>query len=104
MQYFVYFLQSLKNGDIYVGSTSNLKRRVATHNSGRVRSTKAYKPWVLIKSIVYKSKTEAVRKELFYKTGQQKELLRKNMARWRSGNAGVCKTLTQGFDSPPGLN
>ena len=85
MQYFVYFLQSLKNGDIYVGSTSNLKRRVATHNSGRVRSTKANKPWVLIEFMVYKSRAEAVKKELFYKTGQQKELLRKKygqVAKW----------------------
>ncbi len=26
------------------------------------------------------------------------------MARWRSGNAGVCKTFMQGFESPPRLN
>jgi hypothetical protein len=25
-------------------------------------------------------------------------------ARWRSGNAAVCKTATHGFDSRPGLN
>ena len=25
-------------------------------------------------------------------------------ARWRSGNAGVCKTSTQGFDSPSRLS
>ena len=26
------------------------------------------------------------------------------MARWRSGNAAVCKTAIQGFDSPSGLS
>lgn len=28
----------------------------------------------------------------------------KFLARWRRGNAGVCKTFIQGFDSPPCLS
>ncbi|RMB08689.1 GIY-YIG catalytic domain-containing protein [Eilatimonas milleporae] len=39
----VYFLE-LKNGDIYVGSTSDLKQRKHTHDTGRVPSTKAFLP------------------------------------------------------------
>ncbi len=76
MTYFVYFLKSLKNGDIYVGSTENVKVRVAKHNSGKVKSTKGYRPWKLLDSIEYQTRREAVRAELFYKTGQQKEMLK----------------------------
>ena len=77
MDYFVYFLKSEKNGNIYVGSTTDVSKRVATHNAGKVKSTKGYRPWRLLKYLRYASRSEAVKAELFYKTGQQKEILRK---------------------------
>lgn len=48
--WYVYFLQ-LNNGDIYVGSTNDLKRRLSSHQAGHVLSTKAYLP-VLLRSYV----------------------------------------------------
>lgn len=76
MKYFVYFLKSLRNRDIYVGSTADVSKRFALHNAGRVKSTKGYGPWSLLESIEYNSRSEAVRMEQFYKTGQQKEILK----------------------------
>lgn len=75
--YYVYFLVSLMNQDLYIGSTGNLKKRVFLHNSGKVRSTKAYKPWKLLDYEVYNIRSEAVRRERFLKTHQQKEILKK---------------------------
>ncbi|HLF58948.1 MAG TPA: GIY-YIG nuclease family protein [Alphaproteobacteria bacterium] len=43
---YVYFLQ-LDNGNIYVGSTNGLRRRVGSHRRGHVRSTKACLPMAL---------------------------------------------------------
>ena len=83
--YFTYILKSLKNGDVYVGSTANLKQRIALHNKGRVKSTKAYRPWKLMEYYELNSRSEAVKKELFLKTGQQKERLRSkygHVAKW----------------------
>lgn len=77
MNYFVYILRSQKNGDLYVGSTENLERRFALHNAGKVRSTKPYRPWELMESRDCDSRGEAVRLEMFLKTGQQKEILKK---------------------------
>ena len=74
--YFVYFLRSLKNGDLYVGSTEDVHRRIGLHNAGRVKSTKAYKPWELLNFRAYTSRSEAVKAEMFYKAGQQKEILK----------------------------
>ncbi|MFA6407832.1 MAG: GIY-YIG nuclease family protein [Candidatus Paceibacterota bacterium] len=85
MKFFVYFLKSLKNNDIYIGSTSNIDRRVALHNAGRVKSTKGYCPWQLLEYKEYPSRSESMKAELFYKTGQQKEILRKKyglVAKW----------------------
>lgn len=46
--YYVYALQSSEDRRIYVGMTSDLHRRIKEHNDCRVRSTKAFGPWVLI--------------------------------------------------------
>ena len=75
--FYVYFLKSLKNGDLYIGSCENLDIRLKRHNTGKVRSTQFYRPWQLLGHEVYNSRSEAVRQERFLKTGQQKEQLRK---------------------------
>ncbi len=85
MKYFVYFLKSLHNGDVYVGSTRDIFLRVASHNAGRVQSTKAYRPWKLLDCVECNSRSEAMRIERFYKTGQQKELLRKKYGQMAKG-------------------
>ena len=77
MHYYVYILKSLKNNDIYVGSTANLFKRIALHNQGRVKSTKGYKPWELLEHYEYDSRSEAVQQEKHIKQHQQKELLKK---------------------------
>ena len=76
MKYFVYFLQSLKNNDLYVGSTENLEKRVGLHNAGKVKSTKAYRPWRVLGFEEFGSRSEAVVREKFYKAHQQKEILK----------------------------
>ncbi|HEY9583032.1 MAG TPA: GIY-YIG nuclease family protein [Candidatus Paceibacterota bacterium] len=75
--YFVYFLKSKANGDLYVGSSEDVKRRFTEHNDGKVKSTKGYTPWELLGYEECGTRSEAVRKEKYYKTGQQKELLKK---------------------------
>ncbi len=75
--YYVYFLKSVKNNDLYIGSTENLEKRINLHNAGKVKSTQFYKPWQLIDYEVYNSRNEAVRREKFLKNHQQKEILKK---------------------------
>ncbi len=75
--YYTYILFSEKNADLYVGSTADVWKRFALHNAGKVRSTKAYRPWKLLETESFPSRSEAVVREKFLKTGQQKEILRK---------------------------
>lgn len=37
--YYVYFLKSLRNNDLYIGSTENVFNRLKKHNLGEVKST-----------------------------------------------------------------
>jgi putative endonuclease len=46
--YYVYLLKSKLNGELYRGSTNDLKYRFKEHNDGKVFSTKRYRPWKLI--------------------------------------------------------
>lgn len=77
MSYFTYVLLSGTNGDIYIGSSEDVDRRLALHNHGKVRSTKAYRPWKLLEVHKFESRSEAVQRERFLKIHQQKELLKK---------------------------
>lgn len=43
--YYVYLLSSQLNGEIYVGSTIDLRKRFKEHNLGLHSSTKRYRPW-----------------------------------------------------------
>ena len=38
--FYLYVLKSLKDNNMYLGSTSDLRRRLSDHNSGKVPSTK----------------------------------------------------------------
>lgn len=48
--YYVYALKSIKYDRIYIGMTNNLTNRIKEHNSGKTKSTKAYRPWRLFYS------------------------------------------------------
>ena len=74
--YYVYVLQSLKIDWIYVGSTSDLKARFKSHNDGENLSTKGYKPFKLIFYEAYLNKSDALRREEYFKTTKGKTTLR----------------------------
>ncbi|MDP3954260.1 MAG: GIY-YIG nuclease family protein [bacterium] len=61
--YYVYIIKSKKDGDFYLGSTNDLKRRFAEHNSGKVFSTKHRKPFDLVYYEAYKAEKDARNRE-----------------------------------------
>ena len=73
----VYAIKSLTKNYIYVGLTNNLDRRLNEHNIGSNRTTKPYRPFVLIYTETFNSRTEARLKEKYFKSGVGKEFLRK---------------------------
>ena len=79
--YYVYILKSLKDGKFYTGCTACIEKRLAQHNNGRVRSTKARRPLKLVYWETFATRSEAMRRERRLK---------------RIGKAGK-KALVQGF-------
>lgn len=66
--YYVYVLKSLFHDFLYVGFTSDLKRRVQEHNNREESSTKHYAPFYLIFYEAYKNVNDAKRREEYFKT------------------------------------
>ncbi len=76
--WYVYFLE-LANGDIYVGSTNDLKRRFTSHQDGQVTSTKGHLPLRLKSYIAVESQLVARRLEQYFKSGSGKALAKKRL-------------------------
>lgn len=83
--YKVYCLRSLKNGNLYIGLTSNLERRINEHNSGKNKSTKAYIPYILLFYEVFETRIEARKREKYFKSGVGREYIKNN---WPSSSTG----------------
>ena len=73
----IYILKSERDGIHYVGSTQNVEERLRRHNQGDYRFTKGYRPWRLVFKESVKSRSEAVKRERFLKTGIGRNELRK---------------------------
>ncbi len=77
MFFYVYVLESIKNGNLYIGRTKDLKKRLKEHNYGLVFSTKPYRPWQIIFCEAYKNVEDAKRREHYLKTSQGSRLLKR---------------------------
>jgi predicted GIY-YIG superfamily endonuclease len=72
----VYFLE-LANGDIYVGSSNDLKRRFHSHQLGQVPSTRLLLPAKLKSYIAVESELIARQFERYFKSGSGKAFAKK---------------------------
>ena len=79
--YIVYVLQSQKTQRHYIGQTNNLEDRLKRHNGGKVKSTKAGKPWKLIYSEEYKDRQTAYKRERKIKRYKGGEMFKKLLAK-----------------------
>ena len=75
--YYVYVISSKTRKYIYVGITNNLSRRIAEHNSGYNKTTRTYRPFKLILSEEFTTRTTAREREKYLKSGIGKEFLKR---------------------------
>ena len=73
---YVYFL-GLHNGDVYVGSTNDLRRRIESHERGEVKSTNAHLPATLRAYVAVQTEQQARQLEKYCKSGSGKALAAK---------------------------
>ncbi len=61
--FFTYVLFSESFNQIYIGQTSNLDERLASHNSGLSKSTKRYLPWKIIYFEEFSTRSQSMKRE-----------------------------------------
>jgi len=78
--FYVYVIRSVIYKDqIYIGYTSDLKKRLVTHNHGGSVHTAKYKPWELIVYFGFPSRETALRCEKYLKTQSGRLFLKKRL-------------------------
>ena len=75
MTYKVYIIKSESHGNRYVGSAKDVEKRVSEHNNGKCRYTKGRRPWKLIAIEEFETRSDAMKREKFLKTGKGREFL-----------------------------
>ena len=78
MFYYIYVLED-KKGNLYVGYSKDLKKRVEEHNRGLNQSTKSQKPWHCIYVEACLNEEDAKRREGYLKTNQGNRMLKRRL-------------------------
>jgi putative endonuclease len=72
----VYILKSQKDGLLYIGFSTDLHRRLTEHIDGHSDATSPRRPFDLIYCEYHASKTDALRRESYFKTTAGKKALK----------------------------
>ncbi|MCX7589857.1 MAG: GIY-YIG nuclease family protein [Patescibacteria group bacterium] len=59
--FYTYILKSLSVNKFYFGSTKDLTDRLKSHNTGKVKFTKPFRPWIIHYFETFPSRSEAYR-------------------------------------------
>lgn len=87
----MYLIENKKDGGWYIGYSSNLKQRIADHDSCKgAKHTRGKEGWRLIYYEAYLSKQDAVGREKFLKSGSGRGFIKSN-----------CKTTCKSEHSRP---
>lgn len=81
MRYFSYVIGSKKpNIKTYVGWTTNIKKRIQKHNSGKGAKSTRGRKWSLIYKKVFFNKVDAMKSEYYIKNNKKlRNLMRKKL-------------------------
>lgn len=77
--FYVYVLHSAKDEGLYIGYSTNLRKRVAQHKAGAAFATSYRTPWKLIYYEAYLEPADATGREVFLKSGSGRKFLMKQL-------------------------
>ena len=77
----VYVLRSLKDGNLYVGMTSNIVTRLKKHQAGGLPSTKHRRPLEIVYLEECPDRESARKREIFFKSGPGHQEIKKILER-----------------------
>ena len=87
-KFFTYIIYSDKLNKYYIGSTTDLDRRIKEHNRGKTPFARLGMPWQLKYSEEFLTRTEAVRRELEIKRRKDRKYIEKLIGQFGSEHPG----------------
>ncbi len=84
--FWTYIIRSTQ-GYRYIGQTGDLVRRLSDHNTGRNHATKHGSNWKFLHIEQFETRSEAVKRERWLKSGVGRTWLEQNVAGWSSPQA-----------------
>jgi putative endonuclease len=75
MNFCVYIIESIELSTYYIGQTSNITDRLERHNNGESISTKSKRPWKLLFTKEFETRSQAVKFERYLKSLKNKKYL-----------------------------
>jgi putative endonuclease len=81
MSFFVYILKSLGDNKLYIGQTSNIQDRINRHNTGQVAATRNRRPLKIIHIEIFKTRSEAMRREKYLKSLKSSKYIIENIVK-----------------------
>jgi len=76
MFYYTYLLQSQKNDSLYIGYTSDLRKRFKRHNQGKSQATKPFRPYKLIFYEAFLNSVDVKNREEYLKSGYGRKTIK----------------------------
>lgn len=77
--YYVYILQSKKDASRYIGMTSDLKKRLQEHNSGKAKYTDTKRPYFVQWYCAFSNKQKAYEFERYLKSSSGYAFTKKHL-------------------------
>ena len=74
-RFFVYIIQSKKDGSYYIGQCDDLDCRLSKHNDGFSKYSCSKRPWKLVYFELYASRSEAILREKQLKAKKSRKFL-----------------------------
>jgi len=72
---YCYILYSAKLDKYYVGSTTDMSRRLEEHNRGKEKFTRTGCPWILVYTEIFTELLDARRRETFIKKQKSRKYI-----------------------------
>ncbi|MGD9379159.1 MAG: GIY-YIG nuclease family protein [candidate division WOR-3 bacterium] len=79
MKYVVYIIQSLNDKSIYTGCTSDLAKRLESHNKGKNIATRHSRPFRVLWYATFCDREKAYRFEKYLKSGSGRAFTKRHL-------------------------
>jgi putative endonuclease len=80
VMFYVYVLHSDKDAGLYIGYSTDLRKRLLEHKTGMAFATSYRAPWKLVYYEAYADSADAKGREVFLKSGSGRRFLMKQLA------------------------